>query len=91
MYRQAHCSKAAASCSHRDERDETLTHLEVQICGKDSLKDSLRAASKASTETAATRRTCFVLKRFNLGNAAFETVQLNNQCSGPVELAIRPY
>ncbi|OQS02233.1 ubiquitin-specific protease [Thraustotheca clavata] len=53
-----------------------------------------------ATKKAAIRRTCFGalpnllilhLKRFDLDYATFETVKLNNRCSFPLELDMKPY
>ncbi|GMF53147.1 unnamed protein product [Phytophthora fragariaefolia] len=53
-----------------------------------------------STKKAAVRRTCFGslpnllilhLKRFDLDYTTFETVKLNNRCSFPMRLSMKPY
>lgn len=53
-----------------------------------------------ATKKAAVRRTCFGslpsllilhLKRFDLDYTTFETVKLNNRCSFPMHLSMRPY
>ncbi|KDO28586.1 hypothetical protein SPRG_06442 [Saprolegnia parasitica CBS 223.65] len=62
--------------------------------------DNKVECEQCGTKKAATRRTCFGalpnllvlhLKRFDLDYATFETVKLNNRCSFPLELDMRPY
>jgi ubiquitin carboxyl-terminal hydrolase 9/24 len=62
--------------------------------------DNKVECEKCATKKAAVRRTCFGtlpnllilhLKRFDLDYTTFETVKLNNRCSFPIDLNMKPY
>ncbi|OQR84903.1 ubiquitin-specific protease [Achlya hypogyna] len=81
-------------------KDSIEASLESFVEGEVMDGDNKVECELCGTKKAATRRTCFGalpnllvlhLKRFDLDYATFETVKLNNRCSFPLELDMKPY
>ena len=77
-------------------QDSLATFVEGELMDGDNKVE----CELCNTKKAAIRRTCFGtlpnllmlhLKRFDLDYTTFETVKLNNRCSFPLELNMKPY